>query len=228
MLEDLKQEVWKANLDVNKHGLVVLTWGNVSGIDRDKGLFVMKPSGVPYDELMPEHLVVLDLDGKVVEGDMNPSCDTPSHLVLYRGFADIGGITHTHSIHATAFAQACRPIPCLGTTHADHFYGEIPATRFLTEEEVREAYVENTGKVIVEHFTGLDPTAVPGVLVAGHGPFTWGKNATDAVKNSVALEAVAKMAIGSFQLKPDIEAIPQYILDKHHFRKHGPTATYGQ
>jgi len=228
VLKELKEQVWQANLDLVKYELTVLTWGNVSGIDRDRELVVIKPSGVTYSDFKPKDLVVIDMDGKIVEGTRKPSVDAPTHLVLYRGFSDIGGITHTHSTTATAFAQACMPIPCFGTTHADHFYGEVPLTRFLTKEEVEGAYVENTGKVIVERFSSLDPTAVPGVLVAGHGPFTWGKNAGDSVINSVVLEEVAMIALHTLQLRPDAGPLPQYILNKHYFRKHGPDAYYGQ
>lgn len=228
MLEELKEQVWQANLDLERYKLTVLTWGNVSGIDRGKGLIVIKPSGITYSELKPEDLVVLDIDGNIVEGTQNPSVDTPTHLVLYRDFPNIGGVTHAHSTNATAFAQACMPLPCFGTTHADHFYGEVPLTRLLTKDEVENAYVDNTGKVIVERFSSLDPMAVPGVLVAGHGPFTWGKDAGDSVKNSVALEEVAGTALHTLQLRPDTAPLPQYILDKHYFRKHGPNAYYGQ
>lgn len=228
MLEQLKQDVCNANLALNAAGLVTLTWGNVSGIDKDKGLIAIKPSGVSYQEMRPEHMVIVDLDGNKVEGDLSPSCDTPTHLVLYRAFQGIGGITHSHSVHATPFAQACREIPCFGTTHADHFYGPVPLARALTEAEVTEDYVGNTGKIIVERFSDLDPIAVPGVLTAHHGPFTWGKDAADSVKNSIALDSVARMAFSTLSLNPSISAIPQHILDKHYYRKHGPDATYGQ
>jgi L-ribulose-5-phosphate 4-epimerase len=228
MLEELKEQVWHANINLVNQGAVVLTWGNVSGLDRNKGLFAIKPSGVPYDQLKPEHMVIVDLDGKAVEGEFKPSSDTPSHVVLYREFNEIAGVTHTHSPFATAFAQANKPIPCLGTTHADHFHGEVPVTRFLTEEEVTDAYEKNTGKVIAERFADLDCRAFPGTLVPGHGPFTWGKDAQDAVKNSVALEAIAKIALATYQIAPDTNPLPQYILDKHYFRKHGPNAYYGQ
>ena len=228
MLEALKQEVWQANLELERAGLVVLTWGNVSGIDRGSGLVAIKPSGVPYRDLKPEHMVVVDLDGRKVEGALNPSSDTPSHLVLYRAFPRIGGITHAHSVCATAFAQASRPIPCLGTTHADQFCGEVPLTRFLTKQEVESEYEKNTGLVIAGRFASLDPMAVPGVLVAGHGPFTWGKSAADSVANSVALEKIAEMALATVRIRPDTPSLPQYVLDKHYSRKHGAGAYYGQ
>ena len=228
MLKELRRDVWAANMELVRAGLVVLTWGNVSGIDRRRGLVVIKPSGVDYGSLKPEHLAVVDLDGTLVEGKLNPSVDAPTHLVLYRAFKDIGGITHAHSVHATAFAQACRELPCLGTTHADHFFGAVPLARALTAREVREDYVGNTGRVIVERFKGIDPMEMPAVLVAHHGPFTWGKDAMDSVKNNIALETVARMAIGALALNARIPAIPKHILNKHYKRKHGPNATYGQ
>jgi L-ribulose-5-phosphate 4-epimerase len=226
MLEALKREVCQANLDLVAHGLVTLTWGNVSGISGQR--VVIKPSGVPYDQMRPEHMVVVDLEGNVVEGDLRPSSDTPTHVQLYRHFQSIGGITHTHSRFATMFAQARAEIPCLGTTHADHFFGPVPVTPPLVQAEVEEAYEANTGRVIIERFADLDPAAMPAVLVAGHGPFTWGKNAADAVKNAVALEAVAEMAIGTRQICPDGPLLESYVLDKHYQRKHGPNAYYGQ
>jgi len=228
MLEKLKEQVWMANLNLHRSGLVTLTWGNVSGIDRDKAVIAMKPSGVPYAELRREHMVIVSLDGKVVEGDLRPSSDTATHLVLYRHFTSIGGVAHTHSVHAVMFAQSRREIPCFGTTHADHFFGTVPLTRMLTSNEVKKDYANNTGRVIVERFKELDPVAMPAVIVAGHGPFTWGKDAADAVANSIALEAVAEMALGTELLNRKTAAIPQYLLDKHYCRKHGPTATYGQ
>jgi L-ribulose-5-phosphate 4-epimerase len=228
MLDELKKQLWEANVELERSGLVTLTWGNVSGIDRQRGLVVIKPSGVPYAELKPDKFVVLDLDGKVVDGALKPSSDTATHLMLYRSFSDIGGVTHTHSVYATMFAQAGRALPCFGTTHADHFYGTVPVTRMLTEQEVVDDYVGNTGKVIVERFAGMKPMAMPGVLVMGHGPFTWGKDAMDSVKNSIALETIAKMAYGTLLLAPTATAIPQYLLDKHYMRKHGPNAYYGQ
>ncbi len=228
MLEELKQEVLKANQDLVKYGLVTLTWGNVSGIDREKNLIVIKPSGVDYDQLKIEDMVVLDLDGKIVESNKRPSSDTPTHIELYKAFTQIGGITHTHSNHATMFAKACREIPCLGTTHADHFYGTIPVTRFLTEDEVESGYEKNTGTLIIERFKDLDPVSMPGVLVAGHAPFAWGKNAGDSVRNGLILERIAEMALGTLQLNADVTDLPQYIKDKHYQRKHGPNAYYGQ
>ena len=228
MLRELREQVCEANLELVRSGLVVLTWGNVSGIDRERGLVVIKPSGVPYSELKPGHLVVLDLYGKVVEGKLNPSCDTPTHLVLYRAFKGIGGITHAHSVHATAFAQACREIPCLGTTHADQFFGPVPVTRAVTRREVEQDYVGNTGKVIVERFRRIDPADMPAVLVAHHGPFTWGRDAMDSVNNNIALETVAEMALATLSLNGRLSSIPSHILNKHHTRKHGPNATYGQ
>ncbi|MBO1005126.1 L-ribulose-5-phosphate 4-epimerase [Pseudogracilibacillus auburnensis] len=230
MLEKLKQEVLEANLQLPEHGLVTFTWGNVSGIDREKGLVAIKPSGVAYDDMKLEHIVVVDLDGNVVEGELRPSSDTATHLELYKAFSDIGGIVHTHSPWATSWAQAARPIPALGTTHADYFYGEIPVTRHLTAEEIESAYELETGSVIIETFTqkGLAPVAMPGILVAGHAPFTWGKNADEAVHNAVVLDEVAKMAFHTFQLNPQVNPIDQFLLDKHYLRKHGPKAYYGQ
>jgi L-ribulose-5-phosphate 4-epimerase len=228
MLEPLKEIVCQANLDLVKHGLVTLTWGNVSAVSDDRKLCVIKPSGVPYDEMRAEHMVVVDLDGKVVEGKLRPSSDTPTHVHLYKHFAGIGGISHTHSRYATTFAQARAEIPCFGTTHADHFSGPIPLTRPLSKKEVDEAYELNTGVVIVERFAKLEAKAMPGVLVAGHGPFAWGKDAPESVKNAVALEAVAAMALGVLQIKSDAVLLEQYVLDKHYFRKHGPGAYYGQ
>lgn len=228
MLEELKKEVWAANLDLPKYGLVTFTWGNVSGIDREKGLFVIKPSGVEYDKLKPENMVVMDLDGNKVEGDLNPSSDTPTHLELYKAFPECGGIVHTHSEWATSFAQAGKPIPAFGTTHADYFYGEIPVTRLMTKEEIEGEYEKNTGTVIIETFKDLDPVAVPGVLVNNHGPFAWGTDAHNAVHNAVVMDEVAKMALRSMQLTPGLPQISQYILDKHYLRKHGANAYYGQ
>jgi L-ribulose-5-phosphate 4-epimerase len=228
MLEKLKEEVWKANLDLVKHKLVVLTWGNVSGIDRESGLVVIKPSGIEYEKMKIEDMVVVDLKGKIVEGDKRPSSDTPTHIELYKAFDKIGGITHTHSNYATMFAQACKEIPCLGTTHADHFYRSIPVTRFLTKEEVEEAYELYTGKIIVERFKDLNPISTPAVLVAGHAPFSFGKEAANSVKNSLILERIAEMAIGTYQLKNDVQELPEYISNKHYQRKHGPNAYYGQ
>jgi len=228
MLEALKEEVFQANLLLHRSGLVRLTWGNVSGADRRAGLFVIKPSGVAYDRLGVEDLVVVDFEGRKVEGRWNPSSDTPTHAVLYRAFESIGGVTHTHSVHATAFAQACREIPCLGTTHADHFHGPVPVTRALTPSEVREGYEVHTGRVIVERFRELDPAAMPAVLVAHHGPFSWGPDATASVVQAVALETVAEMALRTLQLDGRRRRIPDCLLEKHYSRKHGPAAYYGQ
>jgi L-ribulose-5-phosphate 4-epimerase len=230
MLEQLKKEVLKANLQLPTHGLVTFTWGNVSAIDREQGLVVIKPSGIPYEELTVEDLVVVDLDGNIVEGTKRPSSDTPTHLALYRSFLHIGGIVHTHSPWATSWAQACRSIPAQGTTHADYYFGEIPCTRKLTKEEVTRAYELETGNVIIETFEtgGIDPLAMPGVLVSNHAPFCWGKNAKQAVHNAVVLEEIAKMALYTFQLNPRIEPIDQFLLDKHYLRKHGINAYYGQ
>jgi L-ribulose-5-phosphate 4-epimerase len=228
MLDQLKKDVFQANLDLVRHGLVTLTWGNVSGIDCSSGFIVIKPSGVEYERITADHMVVVDMDGNVVDGNLRPSSDTPTHLELYKAFPAIGGIVHTHSIYATMFAQACREIPCFGTTHADHFNGPVPLTRFLKENEVREGYERETGKIIVERCAGMNPSDMPGVLVAGHGPFVWGKNAADAVQNSVILERIAQMAMGSLQLNPALAAIPAYIQQKHYQRKHGPKAYYGQ
>lgn len=230
MLDRLKKEVLEANLQLPEHGLVTFTWGNVSGIDREQGLVVIKPSGVPYEDLTIDDLVVLDLNGRIVEGTLRPSSDTPTHLALYRAFPQLGGIVHTHSPGATSWAQAGRPIPALGTTHADYFYGEIPCTRTLTQEEIDRGYELETGNVIIETFEkeGLDPVAMPGVLLSGHAPFSWGKNANQAVHNAVVLEEVAKMALNTFQLNPRIKPIDQFLLDKHYLRKHGVNAYYGQ
>lgn len=230
MLEDLKQQVLEANLMLEREQLVRLTWGNVSGIDRAAGQFVIKPSGVPYADLTVEHLVVIDLDGNVVEGDLNPSSDTPTHLVLYREFADIGGITHTHSPYATMLSQAGTELPCQGTTHADHFYGSVPVVRELGPEEVEADYETNTGLAIVEHFreNRINPVEMPACFQKFHAPFTWGKNAIDSVKNSIALEVCSQMALGTWQLNPDQHGIPGHILNKHYLRKHGPGAYYGQ
>jgi len=227
MLEELKEEVFQANLDLVKHGLVVFTWGNVSGIDREKGLVVIKPSGVSYDKMKAKDMVVLNLYGQVVEGTLKPSSDTPTHLVLYRQFQNIGGVVHTHSEWATSWAQAGRGIPAIGTTHADYFYGEIPCTRKMTREEIENEYELETGKVIVERFKELDPDQIPGVLVNNHGPFSWGTNAHNAVHNAVVLEEVAKMTYRSLQLNPDV-TMDQALLDKHFLRKHGKNAYYGQ
>lgn len=230
MLEQLKQQVYEANMELPRRGLVTYTWGNVSGIDRQSGLFVIKPSGVEYDELRPEDLVVLDLNGNKVEGKLNPSSDTKTHIELYKAFPELGGIVHTHSTHAVAWAQAGRDIPCFGTTHADYFYGPVPCARALTQEEIDEDYEKNTGKVIIEAFRGrnIQPMHVPGVVCSSHGPFTWGKDAAQAVYHAVVLEEVAKMALLTLQIDPNAAPAPQRIQDKHFLRKHGPNAYYGQ
>jgi L-ribulose-5-phosphate 4-epimerase len=228
MLEKLKKEVYEANMELPRRGLITYTWGNVSGIDREQGLFVIKPSGVRYEELKPEDMVVMDLCGKKVEGSYNPSSDTATHLELYIAFPEIGGVVHTHSPIATAWAQAGRSMPCYGTTHADYFYGEIPSTRSLTEEEVEDGYEKNTGLVIIETFQGRNPLHVPGVLCKNHGPFTWGKDAAEAVHNSVVLEEIAKMNLMTEQLNKNMVPAPEYLQDKHFLRKHGPNAYYGQ
>jgi L-ribulose-5-phosphate 4-epimerase len=227
MLQELKKTVCQSNLDLVRYGLVIFTWGNVSGIDREQGLVVIKPSGVSYDAMKPEDMVVLDLDGNRVEGKLKPSSDAPTHLCLYREMDGIGGIVHTHSEWATSWAQARRPIPAYGTTHADYFYGEIPCTRALTEAEVKEDYEYNTGVVIVETFRGLDPLAVPGVLVGQHGPFAWGKDPDEAVHNAKVMEEVAKMAYRNETLG-NTTPIDPFLLDKHYLRKHGRDAYYGQ
>lgn len=230
MLEELKRQVWEANMKLPEYGLVTLTWGNVSGIDRNKGLVVIKPSGVPYADLKPEHMVVLDLLGNKVEGDLKPSSDTATHLVLYNAFDNIGGVVHTHSPWATAFAQAGSSIPAFGTTHADYFYGDIPCTRKMTEEEIKGQYEKETGNVIVETFKGMDSMNIPAVLVNMHGPFTWGKDADDAVQHSVILEEIAKMAIATatISINPGVGPMDKALLDKHFLRKHGKNAYYGQ
>ena len=231
MLKKLKKDVYEANMLLPKQGLVIYTWGNVSGIDREKGLVVIKPSGVEYDELTPEDMVVVDLQtGTVVEGDLKPSSDTKTHLELYKAFPGIGGIVHTHSANAVAWAQAGKDIPCFGTTHADYFYGSIPCTRVLSQEELDEDYEKGTGTVIIETFTkrGIDPEAVPAVICHSHGPFTWGKDPKQAVYHAGVLEEVAKMAILTCQIDKETPEAAQRIQDKHYFRKHGANAYYGQ
>ncbi len=228
MLEELKKRVYDANMDLPRHGLVTFTWGNASEIDRETGIFAIKPSGVDYEKLSPEDMVLVDLEGNIVEGKLNPSTDMPTHLRLYQAYAEIGGVVHTHSSWATSWAQAARAIPCYGTTHADYFYGEIPCTRSLTPEEIDEAYELNTGNVIIETLGDRDPLSVPGILCANHGPFTWGKTADAAVYSAVVLEEVAKMAYRTEQLNPAAAPAPQYLQDKHYLRKHGKNAYYGQ
>ncbi len=230
MLEELKQLVCRANLELPRYGLVTFTWGNVSGIDREKGLVVIKPSGVEYDEMKPEHMVVVDLSGKVVEGNLRPSSDTDTHVVLYRAFPALGGIVHTHSRWAVSFAQAGRDIPAMGTTQGDYFYGDIPCTRRMTPEEIGGSYEWETGNVIVETFVkrGIDPAQVPGVVVQNHGPFAWGTDPMNAVHNAVVMEEVAFMDYHALQLNPDAGRMQQELLDKHYLRKHGKNAYYGQ
>lgn len=228
MLEELKKKVFEANLELPRKGLVTYTWGNVSAINREKGLIVIKPSGVSYEEMKAEHMVVIDMEGNIIEGDLNPSSDTPTHIALYKEFKEIGGIVHTHSSWATSWAQAGKAIPCYGTTHADYFYDNIPCTRKMKKEEIQGQYEEETGKVIIDTFEGINPMFVPGVIVNNHGPFAWGKDASDAVHNAVVLEEVAKMAYRTESLNPVIEAIDKDLLDKHFLRKHGANAYYGQ
>lgn len=227
MLKKLKEEVFQANLDLVKHGLVIFTWGNVSAIDREKGLVVIKPSGVSYDDMKPEDMVVVDLDGNVVEGKLKPSSDTATHVVLYKAFSNIGGVVHTHSTYATAWAQAGKDIPNIGTTHADYFSDNIPCTDDMTPQEVENEYEKETGNVIVNRFKGLNPAYVPGVLVKNHGPFSWGKDAHEAVHNAVVMEQVAKMAFIAYSVNPDL-TMNQHLIKKHFYRKHGPNAYYGQ
>ncbi len=228
MYDELKQQVCEANLDLQRYKLVVFTWGNVSGIDRDAGVIAIKPSGVSYEKLTPESMVIVNLQGNVVEGDLRPSSDTPTHVELYRCFPGIGGVCHTHSTYATMWAQAQREIPCFGTTHADHFYGPVPVTETLTREEVDGPYELNTGRVIVRRFAHLDPLQVPAVLVANHGPFSWGKDAAQSVENAVVLEQVALMAYGTLLVNAQQNGISQNLLDRHYLRKHGQDAYYGQ
>lgn len=226
--EQLKEAVLCANLDLPKHGLVTFTWGNVSGIDRERGAVVIKPSGVSYEAMQVKDMVVLDLEGRVIEGSLRPSSDTPTHLALYRQYADIGGIVHTHSTYATSWAQAGRAIPAFGTTHADYFYGAIPCSRPLTPAEVKDAYELNTGLVIIESLGSGKPLEIPGILVSQHAPFAWGKSADDAVHNAVVLEEVARMALFTVMLAPNRPPVPDFLLDKHYLRKHGADAYYGQ
>ena len=228
MLDELKERVLEANLLLPKHGLVTFTWGNVSEIDRASGLVAIKPSGVEYERMKAEDIVIMDLEGKVVEGKLRPSSDAPTHIELYKAFPEVGGIVHTHSEWATSWAQTGLAIPCYGTTHADYFYGSIPCARALTDEEINGEYEKNTGLVIIETFRDLDPVAVPGVLCKNHGPFAWGKDAHEAVHNAVVLEEVAKMAVHTRDILPDADEAPQALKDKHYFRKHGKDAYYGQ
>ena len=228
MLEELKKTVCEANLLLPKHGLVTFTWGNVSGIDREKGLVVIKPSGVPYDGMQPEDMVVVDLDGKLVEGKWKPSSDTPTHVVLYKAFPECGGIVHTHSRWATTFAQAKKEISAMGTTHADYFYGAIPCTRPMTDREIRGEYEKETGNVIVETFADRNPADIPGVVVCSHGPFAWGTDPMNAVHNAVVMEEVAFMNWHAMVLNPELGPMQQTLLDKHYLRKHGINAYYGQ
>ncbi len=228
MLEELKKQVYEANMKLPYYGLVTFTWGNVSGLDKEKGLFVIKPSGVDYEKLTPECMVVMDLEGNKIEGDLNPSSDTPTHLELYKAFPEVGGIVHTHSSYATSWAQAGRSIPCYGTTHADYIYGEVPCVRCLTKEEIEAAYEENTGHLIVNEFARMGKDPMAAVLCRNHGPFAWGKDAMDAVHNAVVLEEVAKMAYRTETINPRVEPAPAELQDKHYFRKHGAGAYYGQ
>jgi L-ribulose-5-phosphate 4-epimerase len=229
MLAQLKEAVCEANLALVREGLVIQTWGNVSGVDRERGVMVIKPSGVPYDRMKPEHMVVVSLaTGESASGQLKPSSDTPTHLVLYRAFKTIGGVVHTHSLQATSWAQTCQDVPALGTTHADYFYGPIPCTRHLTKAEIEGDYEAKTGDVIVETFAGRDPMHCPAVLVASHGPFAWGKTAADAVHNAVVLEHVIRMARETLAVFPSAKPMQKVLLDKHFFRKHGPGAYYGQ
>ena len=228
MHEELRKAVCGANVELHKQQLVICSWGNVSGIDRSSGIVAIKPSGLAYDELTADKIVLLDLDGNVVEGDLRPSSDTPTHLELYRNFKAIGGVCHTHSTVATMWAQACREIPCFGTTHADYFYGSVPVTEVMTEGEIQSDYELNTGKVIVRRFTNIDPMEIQTVLVANHGPFSWGKTPAESVESNVVLEQVAKMALGTITINPGQGPISKALLDKHYLRKHGKNAYYGQ
>ncbi|GAC1702907.1 MAG: L-ribulose-5-phosphate 4-epimerase [Candidatus Acidiferrum sp.] len=228
ILKQLREEVLHANLELVHRGLVLYTFGNASGISREDNLVAIKPSGVPYEEMKPEHLCVVDLDGKIIEGELRPSSDLPTHLILYRAFTGIGAVAHTHSRCATAWAQACQEIPCFGTTHADYFHGPIPVTKPLTPAEIRADYEVNTGRAIVRRFAKLDPLEIPAVLVASHAPFCWGKTPSDAAHNAVITEAVAEMALQTITANPKAAPISQHLHDKHFFRKHGSTAYYGQ
>lgn len=228
MLEQLRAEVLEANLELVRRGLVLYTFGNASGIDRESGRVVIKPSGVPYDRMTPADMVVADLDGNIVEGALRPSSDLATHIALYRAFASIGGVVHTHSRHATAWAQAGREIPCFGTTHADYFHGPVPVTPPLSREEVEDAYEHNTGLAIIRRFENLDPVAFPGILVAGHAPFAWGRSVAEAAFHAVVLEEIAAIAFETVTIQSNAPPIPEHLLDKHYLRKHGPRAYYGQ
>ena len=228
LMKELRARVLEANLEIVRRGLVLYTFGNASGISREDGLVVIKPSGVPYESIKPEHLVITDLQGKLVEGNLKPSSDLATHLVLYRGFPNIGGVVHTHSEYATAWAQARSSIPVFGTTHADYFHGPVPVTESMTAEEIASDYEKNTGEIIVRTFQQMDPDTVPAVLVANHGPFTWGKDPADAARNAVVLEAVARMAYFTRSIEPDAPALSRELHDKHFLRKHGKAAYYGQ
>jgi len=228
MHEELRKAVCDANIELQRRNLVIYSFGNVSGIDRTAGIVAIKPSGVSYDDLTPDRIVLLDLDGTIVEGKLKPSSDTPTHLELYRNFKAIGSICHTHSVNATAWAQACKEIPCFGTTHADYFYGSVPITKIMTEDEIRSDYELNTGKVIVRRFADMDPMKMTGVLVANHGPFSWGRTPAAAVESMVVLEQIATMALGTIMINPSQGPISKVLLDKHYLRKHGKNAYYGQ
>ena len=228
MQEELKKDVCEANLELQKKQLVIYSWGNVSGIDRSAGIIAIKPSGVAYDELTPDKIVLIDLEGKIIEGTLNPSSDTPTHLELYRNFEAIGGICHTHPTNATMWAQACKEIPCFGTTHADYFYGAVPVTDVMTKEQIQNDYELNTGKAIIRRFAGMDPMQMPAVLVANHGPFSWGADPAAAVESTVVLEQIAAMALGTITINPNQSPVSSDLLDKHYLRKHGKNAYYGQ
>lgn len=228
MLEKLKEDVFKANMELQEKGMVIYTWGNVSGIDRESGLVVIKPSGVDYDGMTAQDMVVVDLEGNVVEGKYKPSSDTATHLILYKTYPEIGGVVHTHSTWAVTFAQAGMSIPAFGTTHADYFFGDVPCTRDLTKEEIEDSYELNTGKVIIETIGDNDPMAIPGIVVKNHGPFAWGKTAAGSVYNAVVLDKVAEIAYNTMTLNPRVKRVPQHLLDKHYYRKHGANAYYGQ